>query len=170
MPGFFPPNQVPAEVVLAFRIGFILLIAVSLIGVIIALRRPLKAWRFAFWPIAAGAAFWLSSVYDPMYRSSHFIDSFKLIVVALTGVGFVIDLVRWLRPVYAMGVLFGLFLVVALSLPAGTVSRSRRIDCKNRIRQIAIAMHNWHDQFGRLPDLAISNGTNPGDTLRIILP
>jgi prepilin-type N-terminal cleavage/methylation domain-containing protein len=44
-------------------------------------------------------------------------------------------------------------ILIALLLPAVQTVReaARRTDCKNRMRQIAIAAHNFHDSFMRLP-------------------
>lgn len=57
-------------------------------------------------------------------------------------------------------------LLLALILTAVMSSRqaARKISCLNNIRQIGLALHNYHDQFSLFPPAAIWNGP-PGEPL-----
>ena len=55
-------------------------------------------------------------------------------------------------------------ILVAILLPAVQAAReaARRASCKNNLRQVALAMHNFHDAFGAFPPSRIWSGV-PGD-------
>ncbi len=66
--------------------------------------------------------------------------------------------------------LFALFWLMMPSLihhPEAT----RRPICKDNLKQIGLAMHNYHDQFAKLPDAQSSDGKSPPVSWRVaILP
>jgi prepilin-type N-terminal cleavage/methylation domain-containing protein/prepilin-type processing-associated H-X9-DG protein len=53
--------------------------------------------------------------------------------------------------------------LIALLLPAVQSAReaARRAQCVNNLKQIALAMHNYHDQFDSFPSGDLAGGTNP---------
>jgi prepilin-type N-terminal cleavage/methylation domain-containing protein len=60
--------------------------------------------------------------------------------------------------------------LVALLLPAVQMAReaARRSSCQNNLRQLGIAVHNFHDVQGTLPPLRVSN--NQATWLVLIMP
>ena len=57
--------------------------------------------------------------------------------------------------------------LMALLLPAVQQAReaARRVQCKNNLRQIALALHNYHDRSGSFPPSSVADGPDLVTTL-----
>ena len=62
-------------------------------------------------------------------------------------------------------ILFVLGVIIALMLPATQSAReaARRMSCSNNLKQIGLAMHNYHDVYGRFPPASIGPDNVPRD-------
>jgi prepilin-type processing-associated H-X9-DG protein len=76
---------------------------------------------------------------------------------------------RWRRPgftVFEVLIVFGvIMLVLSLLLPAMLSAResARRIQCQNNMKQMSLALHNYHDMYSVFPPGYIARNVSPTD-------
>ncbi len=178
LPPQFPPGPAITTVTVLIHVALLLLVIGSIAGLFFTIRRPTRIWDLLIWPIIIVSAFAIASWYTGPDETQIFIVGYAFFVLLIAifglGIGFIrvfTNSAKVSRAGCTVVALVVLAVFIALLLPATPSVReaARRTDCKNRIRQIAIAMHNWHDAFGRLPDMAISDGTNPTRSWRVEL-
>ena len=63
-------------------------------------------------------------------------------------------------------------MMVGLLLPAVQAAReaARRMSCQNNLKQIGLAVHNYHDTFGQFPTVNANNTLSGGSLFTAILP
>lgn len=63
-------------------------------------------------------------------------------------------------------------ILISLLLPAVQQAReaARRTQCKNNLKQIALALHNYHDVYGLFPNVNANSTLSGGSTFASILP
>ncbi len=79
---------------------------------------------------------------------------------------------RWRTYLGPIGVIMGLALVAGLFLPAVTRSRepARRSQCKTNLKQIGLALHQYHDKYGCFPPAYIADPEGrPMHSWRVLL-
>jgi prepilin-type processing-associated H-X9-DG protein len=103
-------------------------------------------------------------------------QSFLLFLVLVAAVGFSAYLWRshWISiPLtYVLAGAIGAAVVIALLLPAFQTARinDRQASCGNNLKQIVIALHNYHDVYGTLPPAYIADESGkPMHSWRVLL-
>ncbi len=174
----FPPNPEPAIWVVAFHIVLLALVVIALGATIwMAKSRP-RFRHLAIWPILMFAALVLTNGYEGPEFTKDFLRGYTFFVFVIgvanllaTYVALVQRRERTSRAWLISGCVIGLGLAILLLLPQVPQVReaARRTDCKNRLKSIALAMHDWEADHGRLPDLTVSAAEGPPRSWRVEL-
>ena len=169
----FPPGKANIDVsVILMHVGLLLALLGAIAGFFIQLRRETTLWNLAAWGVGGVALTMLSiSMTREIVREHPETAIFAnglMILVALTCLaGFTQSLFRLWRdgqanPVFwVLTCLLLLVLTIPILMPAVPQAReaARRTQCKNNLKQIGLALHNYHDEHNEFPPTA--QGTFP---------
>ena len=176
-PGVNPPLYTSAQYWVT-HVGLIAMTILSLAVLLHGICAEPKRWHvrafialILLFPFFVGS---LSGVEGDFHISQ--VYGWAIGIISLAGL---INWVRWQRlhqnkPAAGVGlfVCFVLLLVIAsLVMPEVAHVRefARRAECVNRMRQAALAMHDYHESFSRLPDSTIVHDDRPPRSWRVEL-
>ncbi|MGD9858341.1 MAG: DUF1559 domain-containing protein [Planctomycetaceae bacterium] len=158
-----PPFNTQAIVLHAVMLGLAILSVAGLwmTRKRVARKRDLLPWCFA---LLIGAVFGSMAIHSREEYTPFFLG-YMVFVALVAGTGLTLTLGSLQRQdrvgcagVSVMSIL-ALGVTIAILLPGVPSAREamRRTQCKGNLKQIGLAMHNWHDKFGRFPDAAASD-------------
>lgn len=153
----FPPNVDDTS----FGAGPLFLLIVLGVAVFFAWKvngSPLSC--FIWGVVATCFGFWSLSLRQPAYDPTYSVPHWNVVLSGTTAAVAVVALIRNIirnekaRLVKALGATcLGVIPILLYALLPGTGHgpASRRINCKNNLKQIGLAMHNYHDVYQMFP-------------------
>ncbi len=157
------------------------LLLVFAVGAVLALflrsRRPARGRHVFYWLLLIPAGLFMGSQLKSDAHVAPFAYGLAGFVSILGLFGAGLSYTRWLQgsdepqTALAFTMLAATSLLTLLMLPATPSARvaSLRTQCKNNLKQIGLALHNFTDEFGALPSPVVGN--DPPRSWRVeILP
>ncbi|MCA9013152.1 MAG: DUF1559 domain-containing protein [Planctomycetaceae bacterium] len=165
----FPPSLWKNQNVTV--IGVLCIVLIGIIAPLIVARytKPTRRWIVS-WGILATVASWVGGFWsagaDPVYDPQQYLLLLPVFLCTISGA--VIVYMWWICKSgrglveYFLLLAFFFWIVYGLSAPAGVVdptSFSRLTQCRNNLKQIGFAFHNYHDTYHSFPPATLERPT-----------